>query len=117
MAWHELASVSELDSIVRASEDRPQLIFKHSTRCPISAGAKYRMDNSLRNLEAAFDCHFLDLIAHRDISNAIADRFEVIHESPQVLIIEHGESSFDISHSTIREDIILNWLSTHHGKG
>lgn len=117
MAWHELASVSELDSIVRASADKPQLIFKHSTRCPISAGAKYRLDNSLRKLESSFDCHYLDLIAHRDVSNAIAQRFQVIHESPQVLIIRNGASSFDISHSTIREDIILNWLAASQGEG
>ena len=71
--WHELSTVSELPEIVLKSASRPQVLFKHSTRCSISSMAL----NRLMKLEDAFyaqaDFYYLDLIAHRDVSAAIAD--------------------------------------------
>jgi bacillithiol system protein YtxJ len=45
--------------------------------------------------------YFLDLLEHRDISNAIASRFGVYHQSPQLLLIKDGKSVYDVSHSDI----------------
>lgn len=106
MAWRELSSLKGIDSVVDASSERPQLIFKHSTRGGISSGAKFRLDNSLKELEVDFDCNFLDLLAHRDISAAIAERFGVQHESPQIIAIKDGKEVFNLSHSSIRFDTI-----------
>ncbi|MEM1000033.1 MAG: bacillithiol system redox-active protein YtxJ [Bacteroidota bacterium] len=107
MSWQNLESVSGLSAIVQASGGRPQLIFKHSTRCGISAGAKRRLDAGIADLAAQLDLHYLDLIAHRDISAAIAEQFSVRHESPQVLLIQNGSSILDLSHYSIEVDRIL----------
>jgi bacillithiol system protein YtxJ len=47
--------------------------------------------------------HFLDLLNHRDISNAIAERFNVVHESPQLLVIKNGIAVSIASHGSIND--------------
>jgi bacillithiol system protein YtxJ len=53
------------------------------------------------------DFYYLDLLIYRDISNQIATRFEVHHESPQVLLIVNGECIYDESQMGITMDEIL----------
>lgn len=53
---------------------------------------------------AGIDFYFLDLISYRNISNRIAEEFNVYHESPQVLLIRNGECVYDESHMSIRMD-------------
>ena len=107
MSWKNLNSVSSLEQIAAASNQRPQLLFKHSTRCSISAAAKHRLEADLSNLATHFDLHFLDLILHRDVSNAIADRFDVQHQSPQIIVLRNGMPIFDMSHYDILPTKIL----------
>jgi bacillithiol system protein YtxJ len=99
--WLELKAVGELPGIVLKSAERPQVLFKHSTRCSISTMAL----NRLMKLDDAFfsqaDFYYLDLIAHRDVSAAIADTFDVHHESPQVVVVVNGEATYDASHMEI----------------
>lgn len=99
MDWKMLSEESELGEIIRRSETRPQVIFKHSTRCSISSVAKGRLDRSTAPED--IDFYFLDLIRYRGISNKIADTFKVHHESPQVLVIKNGECIYDESHLSI----------------
>jgi bacillithiol system protein YtxJ len=110
MNWIELTAEKDLDTIIEASHSKPQLIFKHSTRCSISSIAKSRMDKS--DVDNTCDCYYLDLIAHRNISNLIAEKFHVHHESPQVILIQNGECTYDESHNSIRPDDILENVST-----
>jgi len=85
--------------IKQQSNIKPQLIFKHSTRCSISGVAKNRLERSTPPDNVDF--YFLDLIRNREISRKIAEEFEVFHESPQVLLIKNGECVYDESHSGI----------------
>jgi bacillithiol system protein YtxJ len=101
MGWHRLDNFAQVGAIVVASAQRPQLIFKHSTRCSISAAAKYRLEASLGDLEGVYDVHFLDLIVKRDISTLVADRFDVEHQSPQVIVVHRGKAIFTASHYDI----------------
>lgn len=106
MNWKNLTASAELENLVTLSYKQPQIIFKHSTRCSISSVAKNRIDK-FDNDECDF--YYLDVISNRDISNLIAEKFNVHHESPQVLLIKNGECIYDESHSSIYfEDIIDN---------
>jgi bacillithiol system protein YtxJ len=96
MQWIPLTSEGQLDQIISASQTKPQVIFKHSTRCSISAVAWQRLQKSTQ--PDGLDFYFLDLLAHRPLSNQIAQTFSVHHESPQVLVIKGGECVFDESH-------------------
>jgi len=106
MNWKTLKTESDLEEINKRSNDKPQVIFKHSTRCVISTIAKKRLERS--QSPQGMDFHFLDLLAHRSLSNKIANDFSVHHESPQVLIIKNGECVYNESHSGITIDEIID---------
>lgn len=99
MNWIELKSEAQIKEIIEKSQTKPQVIFKHSTRCSISSMAKGRLERAIQPENADF--YFLDLIANRSISNKIASAFNVYHESPQILIIKNGQCSYDESHGAI----------------
>lgn len=99
MNWIPLTDFSGLEEIKVRSHTRPQLLFKHSTRCSISHMAKARLDRG--PISDNIDYHYLDLLNYREISNKIAEDFQVHHESPQVLLIVNGECVYDESHNGI----------------
>ena len=107
MTWIYLTSEEQLQEIKQRSTERPQLIFKHSTRCSVSSMAKYRIDKSYQ--PDGMDFYFLDLIKYRNISNKISHDFNVHHQSPQVLIIKSGKSVYDESHSGINMQEITEY--------
>lgn len=98
--WNALTELKQLDFIAEESEEKPVVIFKHSTRCSISRMALKNFEREYLDENEA-SLYFLDLLNHRDISNEIADRFHVIHQSPQLLLIKNGKSVYDVSHSEI----------------
>lgn len=97
MNWISLTSAEQLTSIKEKSFQRPQLIFKHSTRCNISSMALNRLER-YATPPAGTDYYYLDLLAYRNISQQVAADFSVRHESPQVLVIKNGECVYDESH-------------------
>lgn len=99
MNWINLTNEAYLHQIKLKSTTKPQVIFKHSTRCSISSMAKSRLERSFQSDE--IDFYFLDLIKYRQISNKIAEDFNVYHESPQILVIKNGECIYSESHSGI----------------
>lgn len=105
MNWKNLTDESQIEAIRKASDEKPQVIFKHSTRCSISSMAKNRLDKEQAPENVEF--YYLDLLQYRTLSNKLADVFNVYHESPQVLLIKKGECIYDESHSAIRMDDIL----------
>lgn len=101
LPWIPLQSTEAVDDIVTRSFTIPCLIFKHSTRCEISAIAKYRLEDDWAFSEDEVDAYYLDLLNFRPVSQYIADIFSIHHESPQVLLIHKGECVFDTSHLDI----------------
>ena len=105
MNWKEFTNEEGLDAIKKRSAEKPQVIFKHSTRCSISSMAKGRLERSTE--PEGIDFNYLDLIAHRNIYAKISEMFSVEHESPQILIIKNGECVYDESHNAISMDEIV----------
>lgn len=99
--WKNLTSKSEIDKIVDRSREVPCAIFKHSTRCSISTMAKMRLESGWNLDDSDVEMYFLDLIAHRDISSYIAEKLEVHHESPQIVLLKGGNVTYDASHLDI----------------
>jgi len=106
MHWIHLTGEEQLKQIISKSQLKPQVIFKHSTRCSISAVALQRLQKVSQPLD--IDFYFLDLLAYRSLSNKIAEVFRVPHESPQVLVIKDGECVYDESHMGISMHGIMN---------
>lgn len=111
MSWITLETETQLNEIRERSTHRPQVIFKHSTRCGTSALVKSRLERSA--LPESVDFYYLDLIRHRPVSNKIAETFRITHESPQVLVIRNGQCIYDESHLGISMDDILEQSGTN----
>ncbi len=106
MQWIPLTDEKQLSDIISQSSQRPQVIFKHSTRCSISGVALQRLQKVTQ--PEGMDFYLLDLIAYRSLSNKIAAQFDVEHESPQVLVIKNGTCVYHESHFGISMDEIAD---------
>ncbi|MBL7843077.1 MAG: bacillithiol system redox-active protein YtxJ [Cyclobacteriaceae bacterium] len=109
MQWNKLTELRQLDDISKESAQQKILIFKHSTKCSTSRAMLDRLERNWKEDEMkAIKPYFLDLLSYRQISNAIAEKFNVEHESPQVIIIQDDKaiyhaSHFGINYSTIKD--------------
>lgn len=102
MNWHKLTATAQIEEIKEDSQDRPVLVFKHSTRCPISSMALNRLERKWNDTEMdGLMPYYLDLVRYRDVSNEVAQAFGIVHESPQLLLISQGECVYHTSHSGI----------------
>lgn len=102
MKWHQLNTSTQLEEIKKISQQQPVVLFKHSTRCSISAAALSRLERNWKEEEmTAVKPYFLDLLAYRPVSNAIADVFGINHQSPQILVIHKGTCVYHTSHMDI----------------
>ena len=107
--WKKLEHLSQIESIKKESEQQPVMIFKHSTRCSISAMAWDRLKRNWKPEDnKKFSPYYLDLITYREISNAIAKEFDVYHESPQVIIIKGGKAIYNNSHMGVNHKDIIS---------
>ncbi|MDP3680124.1 MAG: bacillithiol system redox-active protein YtxJ [Flavobacterium sp.] len=98
--WNELTDLGQLNEIIAISNEKPVAIFKHSTRCSVSRMALKQFENEFNSSDKVTP-YFLDLIAYRAISNEIANRFGVTHQSPQLILIKEGKAIYNVSHSDI----------------
>ncbi|MBS1507646.1 MAG: bacillithiol system redox-active protein YtxJ [Bacteroidetes bacterium] len=110
MNWTELRSEDQIKQISEESKTQPVLIFKHSTRCSISGTVLNRLERNWDDSKAPVKAYFLDLLSYRNVSQYIADYFHVIHESPQLLLIQQGQPTLVRSHLDIRFDEIVQAL-------
>ena len=106
----QLEFVDQLEAIATASYAAPQLIFKHSTRCSISRFVLADFMNHFTYSSEEFGAYYLDLLNHRDISAAIAERFNVVHQSPQLIIIKEGKAVAHASHEGVNELKLSTYL-------
>jgi len=101
MAMNELRSLADLDRALAAGKGKI-VLYKHSTQCGICDGALEEIEEYLKNHSGAGEFYYLDLLAHRDVSNAIAQRLGVKHESPQAIFLDDGKVSSVLNHRAIR---------------
>jgi bacillithiol system protein YtxJ len=88
------------------------VIFKHNTRCPISRGVKGQLEQEgdmIGNVEAVY---LLDIHLHRDLSDAVAEQFDVEHESPQLLLIKNGACTYHKAHYEISAEATVEALNS-----
>lgn len=109
MTWKTLDTIDQLHDIYKSEETI--ILFKHSTRCPVSAMAKRSLEYDKDLLPKDASIYYLDLIAYRDISNTIAEMWKVKHESPQLLVIQGNKCLYNASHSDIEMQDIIPFIS------
>lgn len=104
--WKHITTEQHINDIVERSKTTPQVIFKDSTHCGISAFAKERLVTGIHHFESKGDFNYLDLLTYRSISNYIASALKVIHQSPQIIVLKNGEVTYITSHHSIQPEAL-----------
>lgn len=108
--WNSISGLGKIESIIKNSDKKPQLIYKHSNRCSVSFLAKQQLEEVAEEISDIAKLYMIDVIHQRDLSNAIASELNIRHESPQVIILKNGEVIWDGSHWEIKGQDILKEL-------
>lgn len=97
-----LTSVDELESLLNeaSSSDSGFFILKHSHHCVISLGAKRRLLKHWEELPT-YKLYEVNVIRSRDVSNAIEEKSQIRHESPQILFYSKGQWGNSYSHGKV----------------
>lgn len=109
--WNPLMRSDQITDLINQSHDKPVMIFKHSTRCIISAMVLRGLEAKAQKLAELGHWYYLDLIANRDCSNKVAQDLQIVHQSPQLIILRNGVVVWDASHQAISPEAILNALA------
>lgn len=99
----KIGSSGRLAELFAESADRPVVLFKHSATCPISSGV-YREVARLDSI-----VNLVVVQTDRPISDEIAERTGVRHESPQAIVLRNGRAVYHASHY----DVIAEDVSAH----
>lgn len=101
----EINSTERLDELFAESNEKPVVIFKHSLTCPISHGVY----GEISRVEA--DIYLIVMQIARQVSNELAARTGIRHESPQAIIIKNGEPVYHASHYDVSADEVGSHLN------
>ncbi len=108
--WNSLDSLKQLDELVEKSQKKPQIIFKHSTSCGISRMVIKMFKKNYGFSPDQLDLYYLDLHVHRTVSDEVEQKFQVVHQSPQLLVIRNGNAVANASHGAIVELDLRNFV-------
>ena len=107
--WNRLTSIDQLNNIEKESFHQPIAIYKHSTRCGVSSMTFRQFENNFNVDNEKVKLYFLDLLAFREVSNEVAIRFQVMHQSPQLIVLNHGNTIHHSSHYSIDAGLLENF--------
>lgn len=110
LPWIPLHSTTQLHTILKQSKNKPQIIFKHSNRCGISSMVIRQFTNAYNFTESDFDLYYLDILSYRNVSDEVSYELQVMHESPQLLIIKNGQVVMHASHGSINAINLKDYL-------
>ncbi len=106
MEWTALSTEGELNELIESSDTLLVCIFKHSTRCSISTMVRSRLENGWKAENDNTIFYYLDVLKHRELSDRIADKFSITHQSPQLIILKNGNVAHHSSHTSISAEVI-----------
>ncbi len=102
MDWNVLDSISQVDTLIEKSKSNKIVIFKNSTTCGISRMVLKNFQREVDSMDTNdIEFYLLDLLSYRSVSSYIAEKLDVRHESPQMIVIQDGKVIHHDSHSRI----------------
>ncbi|MFC4775889.1 bacillithiol system redox-active protein YtxJ [Paenibacillus sp. GCM10023252] len=103
----EIETIEQWQQTLEGSADRPVVVFKHSTTCPVSANALREFNEYLEaSPRQDADYVLVKVIESRPVSNQIAEDVAVKHESPQIILVEKNAKVWTASHWAITNEHI-----------
>lgn len=103
LTWTPLTSIAQLDEIKQESNTETVLIFKHSTRCGISSMVIKQFEKLFKEEHQNLKVYYLDLLNHRDVSDEVGVKFQVMHQSPQLIVVRNAATVHHAAHNDITE--------------
>ena len=97
----ELQSIEEFNQALQESFKRPVLLFKHSLTCPISSRAFYELQAFLKKADSSIGFRLIKIQNAYQVSNEVASRLQLRHQSPQAILVRDGREVWNASHSDI----------------
>lgn len=109
----ELTTVEQFDACLADASAGLVFIFKHSTACPISAGAHAKVVKYIDEAQGSDlpPFYLVKVIESRPLSNEIAERLAVVHKSPQLILVADGKAVWSASHHGIHGEAISQALA------
>jgi bacillithiol system protein YtxJ len=108
-----VTTTAELEYLFRESAERPVLVFKHSLTCPLSTTAFHEYLEFLKDRDAAGALYTLiEVQRARQLSNEVASRTGVRHESPQAIVLRGGRAVWNASHWDISAEALEAGLAS-----
>lgn len=108
--WRVLSDINQLDEIKELSKATPVAIFKHSTRCGISRMVMRQFESNYSLRDNQLKLYYLDLLNYRSISDEVGYSFQVLHQSPQLIVIKNGTAVAHASHHSIQAQELENFI-------
>lgn len=108
--WNVIETISDAEKVLEHSEQHPQLLYKHSNRCGTCMFAKSEIESSAEEIKEKAGMNFIDVIGSREVSNYLAEKLNIRHESPQAILLDDGKVVWHNSHSAIKSNKILESL-------
>lgn len=112
MQIRTIATEAELDELIESSRTAPVLLFKHSNACPISSNAHSQVDRFLSGESTKpFTAAMLVVQDSRSLSNSVAERLSIRHETPQAIVLRDAAPVWNASHWDITESALAKALA------
>jgi bacillithiol system protein YtxJ len=112
-ALTRLERLEDLDALLARTAARPLVLYKHSLTCGTSAYALDALSDYLGTAPADADYAMVAVQPHRDVSNEIARRLGVRHETPQVILVRDGRAVWNASHFRVTADAVERAVAAH----
>jgi len=108
--WIPLTALSQIATLKEASKATPVVIFKHSTRCGISNMVLKQFEKSFDEELSTLKVYYLDLLNYRPISDEVGYTFQVLHQSPQLIVVKDEKMVANASHYDILQINLKSFL-------
>ncbi len=109
--WDEVLSVEHIDEIFESSSNQQIVIYKHSNQCGTSFFAKKNIEIIDKSDFENAGFYIIDVIRQRPLSNYLAEKVGVRHESPQLIILKDKIVTWHGSHHQVSSNNLLSALS------
>jgi len=102
MTIQNLTTAEDIDGTLELSSEKPVMILKHSTRCPISFAVRQEFETYAEGAAGrGIDCRVVLVVENRALSQDIAARLGVRHQSPQAILLKNGQAVWHDSHDRV----------------
>jgi bacillithiol system protein YtxJ len=106
--WKGIKSEEDIEAVFKASNKKPQIVFKHSSSCGVSFFAKRSLDTPELLDNPDVDLHLINVIQNRSESFYFADKVNIQHESPQIFVLKNGEVQWHGSYASVNANNVLS---------